>query len=79
MTRKKHDVTEWIPARHCAHILTLQLGRHVRPDQIHRIASRLGFSVHRIDTTHSLYLQSEIETITTNDFHQRKPRTKKSA
>jgi hypothetical protein len=74
MTKRKIDVSEWIPARHCAHILTIRLGRKVRPDAVHRIASRLGFSVHRIDSTHALYLQSEIETITAKDFPQRKRR-----
>lgn len=76
MTKKKYDVSEWIPARHAAHILTIRLGRHVRPDQIHRIASRLLFQIHRIDTKHFLYLRSEIETITEKDFRQRKPRSK---
>jgi len=76
MTKKKYDVSEWIPARHAAHILTIRLGRHVRPDQIHRVVSRLGLSVHRIDSKHHLYLASDIAAITSSDFHQRKPRKK---
>lgn len=79
MTKRKIDVSEWVPARHAAHILCIRLGRPVRPDSVHRVATRLGFQIHRIDQTHSLYLQSEIETITSSDFHQRKSRGKKSA
>jgi len=77
MTKRKYDVSEWIPARHAAHVLTLRLGRKVRPDSIHRVAFRLQFTIHRIDSKHSLYLRSEIETITKEDFPQRK--RKKSA
>lgn len=74
MTKKKYDVSEWISARHSAHILTLSLGRKVRPDTIHRIATRLHLPIHQIDVKHWLYLKSAIQSITERDFPSRKKR-----
>lgn len=63
MTKKKHDVEEWVTARQAASILTATLGRNIRPDSVHRMASRLGIPVHKIDERHWLYLESAVRSV----------------
>jgi len=74
MTKRKSDVSEWVNARNVAHIWSLILGRRIRPDSVHRVASRLGYAIHPVTSKYFLYLRSDIERIAPADFPARRKR-----
>lgn len=58
MTKKKIDISEYCTAGEAARILTLKLGRPVRPDYIHRVKNIESVLVNK---TTRLYLRTDIE------------------
>lgn len=53
-------LTRWITASEAAHILTLKLGRKIRPDYIHKIKE---ITRKRIHSNLHLYLRSDVEQV----------------
>ena len=65
MAKKIIPLTDYIPAREAAHILTLKHGRRIDPHAIRQLAKRKKQPVHyqRVGDR-LLYLRSDIEQVT---------------
>ena len=70
MSKRKYDISEYCTAREAAHILTLKLGRRIRPGYIHRVP---GIQSVPLDKTTKLYLRSDVQNATIRE-RKKKPR-----
>lgn len=68
MTKRKYDISEYCTAREAAHILTLKLGRQIRPGYIHRVP---GIQSVPLDKTSKLYLRIDVQNATIRERKKR--------